>query len=277
MNEKFSSEGVKREKSEFDKATENMTVDDLALVPIESESVLAPEDIEKFGSFEEKELAKSLEKLDSNLEKIDAMPQTVVESPEGTEISKNYAGKIGDSIKSFFVGAREKLAGINDENLVKYLGTGAVLAVVGPALLQFARAKWPEVGVVLDASPSYIQSIANLDIAWGMVLGAENTDVLNLMSDIASGRIDFSALSPEQLEILNSSVPDLMDTANETERNKSFFEAAGVLSTAQEIINNDVVGVNAARGLGNIAGVASSAVFLGMTLSKVGKLARGKK
>lgn len=230
------------------------------------------------------QLRANLERLNGNYEKIDAIPENVLQSPEGKEATQSFLEKITDRVKDF----GQQLAKKFDNISVKHGKAPYVLMAAGysalllPTAMQFARMKWPEVGAALDAMPELVQSFIHMDFANSLsekfgdsqfwITNTGNIDGMNLLADISSGRVDAGALSAEQASLLENtlSAQDL-DTlkayvANPQMVGSEFVDASVVAET-------DAGGIAVVKGLSNLPPIAVASFGIGALINKVGKIA----
>jgi hypothetical protein len=244
----------------------------------------------------EENLAETVEKFEANLAALDQIPESVLNSPEGKEATLSLRDKMISKLTGFKDGLKEKLAAYSERDGEKIFAVLASLtgaAVVGPVLLQAARTKWPEVGVMLDAGPDMLQQFIHMDFYTralelsGLIDVGElpnhsmwqnsNIEVNNLLADLSSGKETFDNLSPEQLELLQEeiTIPDEFETLKHMNDNTEMWEKAASKIGFDDYGLDDraegmSLGPTMAKAFGNLATLAPAAALLGRVMYKVG-------
>jgi len=275
---------------------EKIDWDKVTIEGAESQETEGPREVvsdtsEKTSSLESSQVALrgNLERMEGKLNAIDALPQAVVDSPEGKECSQSFSKDIFEKISGFGSKMKEKItsgfAKFDDPGRVMaVLGSTSLVAIVGPVLLQMARSKWPEVGAMLDASPDFIQHFAHLDLfssivdkfspgQQGWVWDTSNYDGMNLLSDIASGKIDFASLDSEKLNLLQDTLPaDSLRAIEHFAQHPQMIGGRFVDAQSQAGIDAGLSAMVPAFGNAGIIGAAASG--FGVALNKLGTIAR---
>lgn len=230
-------------------------------------------------------LEANLERLRENLLSLDHIDIDALRLTEGKEATGTLFQSMSNRFSGFGSKIKEKIttgvASLDDgDRVAKVLGSVASVGILGPVFLQILRSKWPEAGVALDAMPDIVQHLAHLDIASRLsdVLGGSgqmfvwdtgNTEGMNVLADISSGKVDYGSLDGPKLEALQQTLPP--DSLSLIEK-FSEQEIAGV--TAQDIAGNQNGLATAMKTLGNTAFIGGPLAAIGAAAHKVGGLAR---
>lgn len=229
-------------------------------------------------------LADNVEQLQTNIGKIDEIPKSVLESPEGQEETKSLGSRIAERVKGMGQGITEKIAKMDDwkfkDKFQNYaMGAGGAM-LLGPAVIQWARTQWPEVGAVLDSAPDALQQIIHFDV-WTQIANlfgdgsletmwkAGTPEVNNLLADIASGKIDVSALSGDQMQMMRESIGNTADLINNL-AGKGNVETAEMFARSNSLIPTMI------KGWGNSGMFAAVAAGVYGLSGKIGGIAKNR-
>jgi hypothetical protein len=230
-------------------------------------------------------LASNIGKLNENLGRVSGIPEKVINSAEGQEQTISLKEKIGNKIREFSKGLTEKLAKLDDwkakDTFFKYTAGAGFAMMVGPALIQYARSQYPEVGVLLDSAPDAVQQIIHFD-AWahiGNLFTGDSAETMwkggtieagNLLADVSSGKVDFSTLSGDQMEMLKGSIGDTVDTIK-------FFADKGNTEVVSSLARGSSVTAGILKGsFGNAPLFAAVAMTTGALAGKIGTMAKNR-
>ena len=226
-----------------------------------------------------------VQSLTTNLAKLDDISEVAKNSPEGQRVTTTFLGKMSNRIRGFGNVLTEKIAKLGDlktkETFAKYATGAGIAMMVGPALVQYARSHYPEVGIMFDSAPDALQQVIHFD-AWAHVTNLFTSDTVetiwkggamdvnNLLADISSGKVDFSTLSGDQVEMLKGSIGDTVDTIK-------FFADKGNTETVSSLARGNSVNIAIVKGaFGNAPLFASLAVTTGLLAGKIGDMAKRK-
>lgn len=243
----------------------------------------------------QEQLGRSLEQLEGNLAQLNTLSPEVVASPEGQEATESFLGNISARLKSFGSGIKEKVMSRaasldNGDRVAAVLGSVAGIGILAPVLMQWARSRWPEVGVAMDMMPDVLQQLAHLDLASKIsdLIGGSgqiykwdtgNIDGMNLLADVASGRVDFAQLTEEQLSLLEQTLPPdtvpMMERVAQNPIEYRDFSGNDRAMTAQSVAQTNAEMAYLAPAVhGNLAVLGGSATAIGLAFQKVGQFAR---
>ncbi len=263
----------------------NFDTSGLELVPIDPQQTEGGQEV-SLAEVEasQERLNGNMERLKENLAQLDTLSPEVVASPEGQEATESFLGNISSRLKNFGSGIKERvMSGVasldNGDRVAKVLGTVAGVGILAPVMMQFVRSRWPEAGVAMDMMPDALQQLAHLDLAsrvselfggaHAWVWDTGNVDGMNLLADVASGKMDFANLAEEQVSLLQQTLPpDAMSTMEHFAKNPT----GGI--DAQYIAENQAHLAAGASTFGNMAFLGAPALAIGGALHKVGQFAR---
>ncbi|MGK2849070.1 MAG: hypothetical protein ACSLEX_03310 [Minisyncoccota bacterium] len=227
------------------------------------------------------QLQENIKRLESNITKMDAIPEAVLQSPEGQEATQSLQEKLIGKLGSFRNGLVEKLATLDNwkgtDRMVSVLGGATGAAILTPLAIQLARSKWPEVGVALDMAPDMLQQFVHMDV-WAKIIDMlGNGDILqngsvwkdggievnNLLADISSGKESLLNLQPDQLQILKDGMSgnEFEVLTNPKVNSADYAKSVGNVTT---VVRNV---------FGNMGPIIAGAAGLGFLMSKIGSMA----
>lgn len=229
---------------------------------------------EKMGVVTPEALKTNMEALKGNIGKIDQIPKVVFESPEGKKETQSLLSKMTGGIRDMGNNLVERLSKLKgqtaQENVLAYGMFATLATMIAPAILQYARSKYPEVGVAIDSAPDALQQIINFDM-WSHVVNLFSNSLIhstsefsNLMADISSGKVDINALSMDQMDLVGV-VGDI----------KRYTEVLGADAT-RHYIGGQGGAFAVAKGFANFAVFGSAAVAAFGLSGTIGKWADNK-
>ena len=200
---------------------------------------------ESFGSSESFE--NNRVRLQGNLEKLNAVSVSVLDSPEGRDEIKSLQERISKKFSDYKDRVLDKMSSISDSEVVPKVMLAALSLPVLTTVAQSLRSHYPEWGAALDSAPEALQYIIHLDI-WASVtefVGWKNggIEINNLLADISSGKEALSALSADQMSVLTSNLS--------TEEMNALQNVSGTETYAGALAESATV----AKGLGNMGAV----------------------
>lgn len=243
------------------------------------------------------ELRGNIEMLNRNMEEFDRIPESVLQSEGGQEATRSFGEKVKERLNNFRQGVTDKFNSFDswsgkDKVVSALLGMTAA-AVLFPALIQLARARWPEVGIFLhniDINDPFhhIQEFIHLDLfsslgeylintplhRYGMALrdsplfgGGEWMN--NLLADIASGKEPISSLSASQMNDLVTYLDgfdvDIITNVSRWAEKDVGVVNLGQMDTARAIVDMRVIGTT----LENIGVVALGGLGINKVYNKI--------
>jgi len=222
----------------------------------------------------QEKLREQLAETERLLSEVDSIPEEVIISPEGQEITEGFFSRMKGRIGGFFSGMKEKMVNgaayfDNPSNVAKVLAPASLALVAIPTLSQIARSTWPEAAQAFDSLPDIANYLMHFN-AHREIFGLDNTefvDQINLLNDVASGAISAETLTPDQSESLtsiNQAIEQKLGPALENMNNpEKIQQMAQEASEAQAAFTT----------IENTATVGGTALMGGFALHKVGNIA----